>query len=515
MHQACRILSDAYFDSVLLMGAAARVKSRDGVKEAAFFMGTPANKRLLASVGMSSPQLDAAGAGDAVLCVEAADAAVAATALDEAVATLMGKKQAADASSAGQARPRGLGGALREAQAHGGANLALISLPGRYVESEAMRALKRGLNVFIFSDNVPLEAEVRLKSEAVARDLLCMGPDCGTAWLGGVGLGFSNEVPRGRVGIISASGTGLQAVACRLAAQGEGLSHGIGVGGRDLSREVEGRMTLLALRKLQADAGTEAIIIISKPPAPETLAKLERALESVSKPVVIACLGAAARRTGPNLWVSTLADAVDATVTGLRRLSWQPAAFSDADAAKVTVKQLGGATHGKALLGLYTGGTLAHEAEIVLQPFLGEVAYGDERAIEQGRHCILDLGDDQYTQGRPHPMIDPLPRADLLRRQGAKAGVVLFDLVLGRCSHADPAEPLAGAMRSLRNNPGKVAPVFVGAVVGTHADSQNLARQQAALRDAGAIVMPDNAQAARLAAALLAPERTGALLAAA
>lgn len=515
MHKSCRILSDAYFDSVVLMGTAARIKARDGINEAAFFMGTPANKRLLASVGMSLPDVHAAGAGDAVLCVDAADATVAAAALDEAVATLMGKKQAADASSAGPARPRGLGGALREAQARGGANLALISLPGRYVESEAMRALKRGLNVFIFSDNVPLEAEVRLKSEAVARDLLCMGPDCGTAWLGGVGLGFSNEVPRGRVGIISASGTGLQAVACRLAAQGEGVSHGIGVGGRDLSREVEGRMTLLALRRLQQDDGTEAIIIISKPPAPETLDRLERALQSISKLVVIACLGAAERKAGRNTWVSTLSDAVDATVAGLRRLPWQPVVFSDANTAKAAVMQFGSGMRGKALLGLYTGGTLAHEAEIVLAPFLGEVAYGDESAFEQRRHCILDLGDDQYTQGRPHPMIDPLPRADLLYRQGAKAGVVLFDLVLGRCSHADPAEPFASAMRSLRGNLGKAAPVFVGAVVGTNADRQNLARQQSALQEAGAIVMPDNAQAARLAAALLAPERTGGLLAAA
>jgi len=512
MPTACRILGDAYFDSVVLMGVAARIKSRPGIREAAFFMGTSANKRLLAAVGMTSPDVEAANAGDTVLCVETEDAAQATTALDEAVAALMGKKQAADESKAGQARPRGLCGALREAQAKDGANLALISLPGRYVESEAMRALKRGLNVFIFSDNVPLDAEVRLKSEAVARDLLCMGPDCGTAWIGGVGLGFSNEVPRGRVGIIAASGTGLQAVACMLAAQGEGVSHGIGVGGRDLSREVEGRMTLLALQRLQQDAGTEAIIIASKPPAPEPLRKLENAIASLTKPVVIACLGAAERHMGKNVWVSTLADAVGATVAGLRKMPWQPAAFSDARSVHDAVMRLGSSARGKPLLGVFTGGTLAHEAEIVLRPFLGEVSYGDESAIEAGRHCILDLGDDRYTQGRPHPMIDPQPRADLLDAQGAKAGVVLFDLVLGRCSHADPAEPLASAMRSLRSRLGDSAPAFVGAVVGTTEDSQNLALQTSKLRDAGAIVLPDNAQAARLAALLVAPQSAGALL---
>lgn len=511
MHKVCRILKNAYFDSVVLMGAAARAKGRDGIEEAAFFMGTPANKRLLATVGLALAEVEAAAAGDALLCVAARDAAGAEAALDDAVAALMGKKQAVDTNS-GPGRPRGLQGALRAAQAHGGANLALISLPGRYVESEAMRALKRGLNVFIFSDNVPLAAEVRLKTEAVARDLLCMGPDCGTAWVGGVGVGFSNEVPRGRIGIISASGTGLQAVACMLAARGEGLSHGIGVGGRDLSLEVAGRMTLLALRRLQADPGTEAIVIISKPPAPETLRALERALDAIGKPVVVACLGAAERSSGGTTWVSTLADAVDATLASLRNMPWQRATFSDPAAARDTVARLGGAARGKALLGVYTGGTLAHEAEILLQPLLGEVAYGDETAIDRGRHCILDLGDDQYTQGRPHPMIDPQPRAELLARQGGKAGVVLFDLVLGRCSHPDPATPMADAMCGLRTRLGGVAPVFVGAVVGTQADGQNRAKQEATLRDAGAIVLPDNAQASRLAAWLLAPEKAASLL---
>lgn len=513
MHKACRVLADAYFDSVVLMGAAGRVKSMQGVREAAFFMGTPANRRLLAAAGFGLPEVEVAGAGDTVLCVEAADATAAAAALDDAVSALLGRKRASD-SGTNRARARGLSAALREAQAQGRANLAVISVPGRYVESEALRAIRRGLNVFIFSDNVPLGAEVRLKTEALARGLLCMGPDCGTAWIGGIGIGFSNEVPRGRVGVISASGTGLQAVACMLAAQGEGVSHGIGVGGRDLSSEVAGRMTLLALTRLQDDEGTEAIIIISKPPAADTLQRLERALQSVTKPVVVACLGAEGRGIAHGLSVATLADAVDATVARLRGQAWHAAPFANPSAVRDIVARLGSTAKGKPLLGLFTGGTLAHEAEIIVQPLLGEVDYGDEAAIEKGRHCILDLGDDQYTQGRPHPMIDPLPRAELLDRQGAKAAVVLFDLVLGRCSHPDPAQPLASAVRRLRDRMGTSAPVFVGAIVGTQADSQNLGRQAAQLAEAGAILMPDNAQAARLAALLLAPERAGALLAA-
>jgi FdrA protein len=213
--------------------------------------------------------------------------------------------------------------------------------------------------------------------------------------------------------------------------------------------------------------------------------------------------------------VPTLADAVAATLAGLRGTARQSAAFSDPEFARDTLARLGGATRGKALLGLFTGGTLAHEAEVVLRPLLGELAYGDENAIELNRHCILDLGDDQYTQGRPHPMIDPAPRAELLARHGGKAGVVLFDLVLGRCSCPDPAGALVGAIRGLRDRLGPGAPVFLGGVVGTAADPQNLAQQEAKLRDAGAILLPDNAQASRLAALLLAPECADRLLSAA
>ncbi len=501
MHKAVMVLPDAYFDSVVLMGAASKLKAFPGVTEAAFFMGTEANKVLLANVGLRLPEVEQAGTGDTVLAVEAEDADAARAALDEARDLLLGKRRAAG-EGGGPTLPHSLGSALRQRE---DADLAVISLPGAYVEAEALRALTGGLHVFIFSDNVPLEAEVRLKTEAVRRGLLCMGPDCGTAWINGVGIGFSNAVPRGRVGLISASGTGAQAVACRLAELGEGLSQGIGVGGRDLSREVGGAMTLQALRMLQADPATEAIIVISKPPHPEVLPRVQEALRAVTKPVVMAVLGTPWPESDQVFRAGGLAEAAEVMVARLHPEREQPRflPFADMPGARALLETL--PSPSGPLLGLFVGGTLAHEADLVIAEVLGApVAYGDEAALGQGRHAIIDLGDDTFTQGRPHPMIEPQLRNDYLGAvlpQGL--GVVVFDVVLGRCSNPDPAGVFARAVRAAREARPDLS--FIGSVVGTSGDSQNLAGQIAALRQAGAVILPDNAQAARLAALLVAP----------
>ncbi len=500
MQEAILVLKDMYFDSVMLMAAAARVKAEHGLDEAAFFMANPANRKLLAGAGFSPPE--EAGPGDVALAVRAADAAGAEKALAMARELLLAKKPAPSASGAGPVRPRGLLGAFRESDA----GLAVVSIPGQYVEAQAGLALSDGRHVFIFSDNVPLDAEIRLKKKAAAHGVLCMGPDCGTGWLDGYGVGFSNAAPRGRVGLVSASGTGLQAVACHLADLGEGVAQGIGVGGRDLSREVGGLMTLAALDLLNRDPATELVIVISKPPAPEVMARLREAAAGMNKPVVLCCQGAAGA-PHPNLtWTATLAGAARAAAD---RLAGRPAATGDFDDPDL-VRRLAAehARPGGLLFGAYTGGTLAHEAETLLAPLLPDLAYGEESALAEGRPAILDFGDDQYTQGRPHPMIDPSSRSENMLRlaAGGKAGVVLFDLVLGRCSHPDPAGEFAKVMKRLEAASGGKKPVFVGAVAGLDGDVQNRSRQIETLRRAGALILPDNAQAVRLAALLTKPE---------
>jgi FdrA protein len=491
------IFPSFYQDSVVLMRVAGQVRRRPGVREAAAFMGTPANQELLERTGLATAESRGARPDDLILSVDAESEAAANDALTAARELLTERGRAADDGRA--RRPRTLDAALRSMP---DANLVAISVPGAYASHEAMRALRRGLHVFLFSDNVPVAEEIRLKREALSRGLLCMGPDCGTAYVNGVGLGFANAVPRGRVGCVAASGTGLQAVASRLAALGEGISHGIGVGGRDFSAEVGGLMTLFALEALAKDPGTHAVVLVSKPPHPAVLAKLEAALEKVGKPAVVCCLGAAPAGRRSARWVGTLDEAADAVAAQLQRRQWTAAPFRAPADVRTRLQRLTtpALPPGAGILGLYTGGTLAHEAHLLLDELLSEGPAGR----------ILDLGDDQYTVGRPHPMIDPQVRCDLLVEAGgdSSVGVILADLVLGTGAHPDPAEPLAEAFERARDRAERDGRRLLGvaSVVGTAADRQGLARQMDRLVRGGFEVLPSNAEAARFAALLVRPD---------
>jgi FdrA protein len=502
-----------YQDSVVLMRLAETLRTRPGVREAAALMGTPANHELLAAAGLGTPETKSAGPVDLIVAVAAESETVAEQALGAALEFVTTRRPAL--GTTGRVLPRTLDSALRQRP---DANLVMISVPGAYARFEALQALRRGLHVFLFSDNVPLADEVELKREALRRRRLCMGPDCGTAYLNGVGLGFANVVPRGRIGGVSASGTGLQAVASAIAALGEGISHGIGVGGRDLDPDVGGAMTLLALEALAADPATEVVVLISKPPDPAILRRLETALAAVGKPVIACCLGAQRGGRGPVQWVTTLEEAAHAAVAAARGARWAPRPFSDPEAIRRRLARVDADTRrrGPGLLGLYTGGTLAHEARHLLEPLVGPVASNLGSGGAGSPHRILDLGSDEFTVGRPHPMLDPEARAARVREAGRSAatGVLLLDLVLGRGSHPDPAGPLAAAIREARAaaaTAGRSLAV-VASVVGTAADPQGLARQVGALQAAGAEVLPSNAQAARFAALLLRPDLAGTLL---
>jgi FdrA protein len=501
------VLPAVYRDSVVLMRLATALRAMPGVREVAALMGTPANRALLAAAGLATPETAAAGPNDLVIAAAAEDAAGADAAL--ALAERLLAEQAAPAPGPAGPRPRTLRTALAR---HPEAPVVAVSVPGALAAAEARRALRAGRHVFLFSDHVPLADEVALKRLALARGVLCMGPDCGTAYLGGVGLGFANVVPRGRVGIVAASGTGLQAVAAHLAALGHGLSHGIGVGGRDLGAEVGGLMTRAALRALGRDAATALVVLVSKPPAPTVLPDLEAGLAGLGKPAVVCCLGAPPRVEGPGRWVATLEDAAGQAAALLEGHAWVPRPFPDPEPVRDALARLGrepGRREG-GLLGLFTGGTLAHEARVVLTPLLGPVASNlDGARADAAAHRILDLGAEEFTAGRPHPMLDPEARAARVRAAGRDpaVGVLLLDVVLGRGAHPDPAGPLAAAILEARARAaadGRALAV-VAAVVGTAGDPQGLDRQAAALRAAGAAVLPSSAQAARLAALLLAP----------
>jgi FdrA protein len=442
-----RVERGRYLDSVALMRLSRRLAALPGIESAALMIGSPSNKSLLRDAGLLGAEGERAGANDIVVAVRAADEAAARRALDSPF-------DLEPEHSHALPRARTLRAAL---DAQPGANLALISVPGDFAAAEARKALDAGLHVLVFSSGVPLEDERALKRAALDKGLLLMGPDCGTALIAGTPLAFANAVPRGDIGIVSASGTGLQEVSCLVARLGAGVSHGIGVGGRDLDEAVGALGTLAAIDALEADAATRTIVLISKPPAPRVAEQVRARLARCRKPSVVCFLGLDSR---------TLRDTAEAA-TG-RKL---PEERCEERKAEGRVEAL------------YCGGTLCSEAELVF------------RRLGRSAGRFVDLGDDRYTRGRPHPMIEPeLRNEHVARAMGdAAVGVVLVDIVLGYGSHPDPAGVLLDI--PLRK------PV-VAYVVGTESDPQVRSRQVARLREAGVLVAPSNAHAAEWAAAL-------------
>jgi FdrA protein len=475
-----------YLDSVALMRNAQAIAALPGVEEAGLMIGTPANKEILREAGVLDDVGGQAGPGDLIIALRASSAQAAEAAMIEARRLLDRPRGALSVGAVWQ--PHTLRGALRQMP---GANLALISVPGDFAAAEARKALRRGLNVMIFSDNVPLRDEVALKREARDLGLLVMGPDCGTAIIAGVPLAFTNAVPRGDIGILGASGTGIQEVACRIANAGRGISHAIGTGGRDLSREVGGITTLMTIDLFDRDQATRHVVLVSKPPAPEVASVVLTRAGKSPKPITLCLIGGTSEGPlPPNVRLAgTLAEAAE-SVLGRKLAPYQGA----------LPKPEG---RGRLIRGLYSGGTLCAEAQLILQragqivasnvPIPGAARLG----AKSDAHALIDLGDDEFTHGRPHPMIEPATRdAPLAQALADKTiGVVLLDVILGWGSHLDPAGEVA---RAIASRPAG-GPAIVASVTGTEADPQVRSIQVDKLIDAGIVVAPSNAAATTIA----------------
>lgn len=413
-----------YYDSIVLMQASRHLAAQPGVEAAMVAMATPLNVEILQEAGLWSVELSTALPDDLVIAIRGSKA-------EEALHTVDALVSSRDSAvSAPERRARTLASAIRNAPA---AKLAVVSVPGQHAAWVCWDAVQGGLNVFCFSSDVSLADEILLKDEALRRGLLFMGPDCGTALIDGIGLGFSNVVPRGRVGVVGASGTGIQQLTCLLAHQGVGISQAIGVGGRDLHPAVGGRMTQEAIRRLDDDADTDVIVVVSKPATFELRAR---------KPLVSALL----------------APGVDLTDVALRIGGGELPPDPPPPAWDGPV------------IGIFSGGTLRDEAVIIWS--------------DNPRFSAVDYGAEEFTRGRPHPMIDNTIRLEAIRRAG---GLVYLDVVLGRGTHPDPASELAPALRG---------PAVV-VLIGTTSDPQGLEKQRKAFEDAGATVFFSNARAAR------------------
>lgn len=471
-----------YLDSVALMRMSRTLAGFDRVEEATLMMGTPANQEILANAGLLSDAGAAAGGGDLIIAVraesaEAAEAAMAAAfgKLDDTVGG--GKRGGNNAVW----RPQTVRTAL---SALPDANVALISVPGAYAAAEARKAIRCGLHAMIFSDNVAIEEEVDLKREARDLGVLVMGPDCGTAILSGTPLAFANAVPTGTIGVVGASGTGVQEVTSQIARMGGGISHAIGVGGRDLKSEVGGITTLMSIDALIRDPGTERIVVIAKPPGEEIAQSVLDRLGAGGKPAIVCFLGAAETASPGN--VRQVATLKDAALTALGR---------ECERARAGDLQ----TRPGGILGLYAGGTLCAEAQVILRdaglPLVSNAPVAGVSHGGDGAFALLDLGDDEYTLGRPHPMMAPEVRDEPLERalDRKDLGAILVDVVIGQGAHPDPAARLAETVAGCRHQDG---PVVIAAVTGTEQDSQVLSNQEDTLRRAGIVVAPSNADAA-------------------
>ena len=506
------IRKNEYYDSVFLMRVAKRLSEQKGIRQAAALMGTEKNKGLLAQIGIRGAEISAAMPSDLMLGVEADSQEILAAVLEKIDSWLH-----PETDRRGTSTFHTIDEALAR-QPH--SNLAVISVPGVYAVREARKALENGLNVFLFSDNVPVESERSLKEYAREQGLIVMGPDCGTAIIGGVGIGFANVIRRGPIGVIGASGTGIQEFTTLVHRAGSGVSHAIGTGSRDLADAIGGISLLCALDALERDRQTEVITILSKPPGPAALANLLPRIIGCSKPVVACFLGLKKDPPSANVRypaARTLEDAAMLAVEIVTRKAmdrWN--LYSSQFQALIQRERIGKKPNQKYLRGIFAGGTFCYQAQQILQeegfvvhandPLEGNLKLGD--SLLSVEHTLVDMGADVFTEGRPHPMIDSGLRRERIRveAQDPQVAILLLDFILGFNSSPDPVGEMiwtiAEAKGKAKERGGSLS--VVASVCGTEGDPQDSQHQSRLLEEAGVLVFPSSARAAHFCVQLLA-----------
>ena len=522
------IRKNRYFDSVFLMLVARRIAAQPGIADASALLATPANRQVLIGMGYGdqgrNAEFAAAGSNDLVLALTGEEAAVNAIAADVDAWLARGSGAASEAGNAGT-EPRSIAEAV---VGRPDSSVAVISVPGEHAAREARAALREGLNVFLFSSHVSVEDERLLKTEARDRGLIVMGPDCGTAFLGGAGIGFANAVRRGPIGIVGSTGTGLQEFSSLVHQAGSGISNGVGTGSRDLSDAIGGISTMSGIDALEADQATKVIAVLAKPPGRTTTAHLVERLRRCAKPVVLCLLGAepgsfdgiapAANSPGageaPKMRVATTLD--EAVGLALAAVGVGAPAFLRWDEGSLRARaliQIGQMRpEQRHVRGLFAGGTLCYQAQAIFlrsglvvrsnSPLPGMLELADPRSSRES--SFVDLGTEFFVEGRPHPMIDASLRAKRLEQEGddPTVALILLDFILGAISSRDPVGDLLGAVRTAQNAAQRRGGHLgvVASVCGTDDDAQGLQAQKHALAEAGVLVFPSNAQAAAFCA---------------
>jgi FdrA protein len=499
-----RVFNNLYQDSVSLMQISASINRLPGIAQASVVMGSETNLAQLVDAGLSGDFK--AGPNDLIIAVKGAPDACE-QALELAKEKLNSKP--ADSGNADNVKVP-LTSLAMAVEATPEANLALISVPGDYAAAEAVKALQLGMNVMLFSDNVSLAQEKAVKTLAREKNRIVMGPDCGTAIVNGIPLGFANVVRRGAIGVVGASGTGLQEVTCRIDQLGAGISQALGTGGHDLHEEVGGISMLQGLKALAADDETQIIVLISKPPARAVAEMILSEAQKAGKPVVVNFLGATPEsitRLGITA-ATTLAQAAEIAVALLNHTTITAQSQTLPELAQHCASL---APSRRELRGVFAGGTFCYEAQLICQQH-GIIARSNtpvkgnaplESLWHSRGHTLIDMGDDDFTRGRPHPMIDPTLRNQRIINEinDPATAVVLFDLVLGYGAAAEPARDLLAALADAGRQSG---PLLIAHVCGTDADPQQRTQQINALREHGVLIADCNAEAALWAASAVA-----------
>ncbi|MEQ6353209.1 acyl-CoA synthetase FdrA [Lysinibacillus sp. M3] len=494
------IKENTYKDSIVLMLLSNKLSAIDGVNKVSIMMGTPANKDIFKSSGLGTDELENAKPNDIVIVVDTDQEEKVDEVKEEVEIALKGESDSQNTSKDQEAHNW-----KRAMELANNPNLALISIPGQYAAMEAENALNEGLHVFMFSDNVSKEDEVKLKQKAHEKGLLVMGPDCGTALIHGVPLAFTNNVNEGDIGIVGASGTGIQEVTTIIDRYGKGVTNALGTGGRDLSTEV-GAITMLdSIKALNQDPKVKVITVISKPPAEEVQRKVLNLLRNIDKPIVTLFLGDKPSYQEENIYHAYTLE--EAAVVAVQLSNGDKPNFEPTTAERVNVllqeSQVG-------IKGYYSGGTLASEAAMLVRDAFKDTIteeQNDNFVLKTKNHEIIDLGDDVYTKGKPHPMIDPEKRIEMLEKSvnDPETAVIMIDNVIGNGGHEDMASELAPAIKrildSARQDGRQLA--VLATVVGTAQDIQGYDKQIEILKESGAIICKTNDQMVRTAIQLV------------
>jgi len=505
------IRKDQYYDSVFLMGISKRISDVQGVQRNAVLMGSETNKGLLADIGIRDAQIDAAQPNDLIVAVIAETPQIVSEVLAKLDEFLLGGVQVATTSN-----PHSFEEGLAQKP---NANLAVISVPGEYAAREARKALEAGLNVFLFSDNVSIEEELELKQFAAEKKLLVMGPDCGTSLIGGVGIGFANVVRKGSIGAIGAAGTGLQEFTSQVHNAGFGISHAIGTGGHDLSDPIGGLTTFAALDALEADPATKIIAVISKPPGAKTLARLSERFKTCAKPVIGCFLGAraASQKANGNFYrASTIDEAVQLSIPlAGGAIASDKIEFTSEEQEWIAHEKGSWSSEQKYVRGIFAGGTFCYQSQQIFRD-AGIIVHSNApldaknklRDSDQSlEHTLVDMGSDEYTLGKPHPMIDGTLRKQriLTEAHDPQTAILLLDFILGYNASMDPVGELLDAIIEAKQIAKKRGGhlTAVANICGTDGDPQDLSLQVKLLKDAGVIVFNSNAKAASFCCELL------------